>query len=292
MASRLFERFVATARAAYVPLAVPLLQELDRRLTAAELATPDVAHEPDEYCARLIALLAAALDPLFELSQLHVEDMYLAWALGTNDRSAFARFEREFLARLALQVASGQREIRADLEQNVRTRLFIASGDSPARIHQYSGRGPFGAWLRMVGKRAALDLLRARGAAPARELDSPNLATDPELDYLKLRYASDFKTALEHALLGLDARQVTLLKLSFIEQVSAAAVGVMYGVSGRTVQRWLAELRQTVLTRTREGLKARLALSPSELDSLLGLMQSQLHVTLQRVLDAAERAQE
>jgi RNA polymerase sigma-70 factor (ECF subfamily) len=61
----------------------------------------------------------------------------------------------------------------------------------------------------------------------------------------------------------------------------------MYGVSNRTVQRWLAELKDDVLQRMREGLKARLALNASELDSLLRLMQSQLQVSLQRVLGSA-----
>jgi RNA polymerase sigma-70 factor (ECF subfamily) len=64
----------------------------------------------------------------------------------------------------------------------------------------------------------------------------------------------------------------------------------MYGVSSRTVQRWLVDLRETVRTSTREGLRARLALSPSELDSLLGLVDSQLQVSLYRVLGEAPSA--
>ena len=137
----------------------------------------------------------------------------------------------------------------------------------------------------MIATRCLLDLQRSRhGQDTARELTSPTVATDPELDYLKLRYAADFKVVLENALSQLDARQVTLLKFSFIEQLSAAAIGQMYNVSSRTVQRWLVDLRDTVRARTREGLKARLALSPSELDSLLGLVDSQLQVSLYRVL--------
>jgi len=288
MASPLFERFVAAAREAKAVFDPAVWDELRRRLSTAELATPGIACDPLAYCERVIGLLAAAPNAGLELSALHLEDLYLVWGLANNDRAAFARFEREFLTRLAGQVAAGQHQMRAELEQSVRTRLFVAEAERPPRVTQYSGRGPFGAWLRMVGKRAALDLHRARGASALRELDSPSVATDPELDYLKLRYARDFKLALENALSGLDARQVTLLKLSFIEQLSASAIGVMYGVSSRTIQRWLAELKDTVLARTREGLKARLSLSPSELDSLLGLMQSQLQVSLHRVLGHAE----
>jgi RNA polymerase sigma-70 factor (ECF subfamily) len=59
----------------------------------------------------------------------------------------------------------------------------------------------------------------------------------------------------------------------------------MYDVSARTVQRWLLDLREGLLKKTREGLRARLSLSPSELDSLLGLVDSQLQVSLYRVLN-------
>jgi RNA polymerase sigma-70 factor (ECF subfamily) len=58
----------------------------------------------------------------------------------------------------------------------------------------------------------------------------------------------------------------------------------MYGVSSRTVQRWLVDLRESVLLKTRDGLRARLGLEPSELESLLGLVDSQLELSLHRVL--------
>lgn len=259
---------------------------LAQRLQAAERMTPGVRLDSAEFAGLLRARLAGSPDPERALSELHVEDMYLAWALSRGDRAAFSRFEREFVALLAGQLKGAAAEA-GELEQLVRTRLFVPSEGQRPRIAQYSGRGPFGGWLRMVATRCLLDLRRARsGASQSPELHSPGVATDPELDYLKLRYAADFKVVLEGALAELDARQVTLLKLSFIEQLSTAAVGVMYGVSSRTVQRWLSDIRETLLVRTREGLRARLALSPSELDSLLGLVDSQLSLSLHRVLDS------
>ena len=254
------------------------------RLEAARLSTPGVSADPAEFLANLQARLAASSDPEQELSQLHVEDLYLAWALGQGDKAAFARFERDFVALLATQI-KGVASEAGELEQQVRTRLFVPAAGQPARITQYSGKGPLGGWLRMIATRCLLDLRRSQQGEPAQlELDSPSVATDPELDYLKLRYAEDFKLALEGALSRLDARQVTLLKLSFIEQLSASAIGVMYGVSSRTVQRWLLDLKENVRVSTREALKARIAVSPSELESLLGLVDSQLQLSLYRVL--------
>ena len=253
------------------------------RLEAAARATPGVSADSAEFVANLQARLARAADPERELLALHVEDLYLAWALGLGDRAAFARFERDFVAQLANQIKGAAAEA-GELEQQVRTRLFVPVAGQAARITQYSGRGPLGGWLRMLATRCLLDIRRGRQGEHARELDSPGVATDPELDYLKLRYAADFKIALEGALSQLDARQVTLLKLSFIEQLSASAIGVMYGVSSRTVQRWLVDLRDNVRVSTRQMLQARVAVSPSELDSLLGLVDSQLQLSLHRVL--------
>jgi RNA polymerase sigma-70 factor, ECF subfamily len=256
-----------------------------RRLEAAARATPGVGLNIGEFAEVLQARLSQSSDPERELSALHVEDLYLAWALGRGDAAAFARFEREYLSLLATQIKGASAEA-GELEQLVRTRLFVASEGQVRRIVQYTGRGPFGGWLRVTATRCLLDLQRSRQGhvRVERELDNPGLPTDPELDYLKLRYAADFKQALEAALSGLDARQLTLLKLSFIEQLSTAAIGVMYGVSSRTVQRWLVDLRESVLAKTREGLHARLGLEPAELESLLGLVDSQLELSLHRVL--------
>jgi RNA polymerase sigma-70 factor (ECF subfamily) len=286
MASPAFERLLTAARETQSALAEPLCRELAARLASAEQATPGVSGDPYEFGRSLLALLGASAEPLAELEALHVEDMYFVWALANHDRAALARLEREFLAPLARRVSAARDLPPGELEQSVRTRLLVGEGDAPPRIGRYAGRGPFGAWLRMVAKRVALDLLRARGARTDRELESPGVPTDPELDYLKLRYAADFKAALEEALSHLGAREVTLLKLSYLEQLSPSAIGVMYGVTNRTVQRWLAELKDDVLWRMREALKRRLSLGPSELDSLLRIMQSQLQVSLHRVLGA------
>jgi RNA polymerase sigma-70 factor (ECF subfamily) len=263
-----------------------LRRELERRLHGAELATPGVAADPSAFVSGLAARLVAATNPLEELERLHVEDLYLAWALRHQDRAALRRFETEFLSKLATQIKGAAAE-GGELEQQVRTRLLLPGEGRPPRIEQYSGRGPFGGWLRMIATRCVLDLQRARGekSGHLRELDSPGVATDPELDYLKLRHAGDFKVVFEQALAELDARQVTLLKLSFVEQLAPSAIAVMYDVSARTVQRWLLDLREGLLKKTREGLRARLSLSPSELDSLLGLVDSQLQVSLYRVLN-------
>src|SRR5262245_60724104 len=173
MASPAFERLLTAARDTRSALDEPLRRELAERLASAEQATPGVSGDPYEFGASLLALLGASAEPRAELGALHVEDMYFVWALANHDRAALARLEREFLAPLARRVSAARDLPPGELEQNVRTRLLVGEGDAPPRIGRYAGRGPFGAWLRMVAKRVALDLLRARGARNDRELESP-----------------------------------------------------------------------------------------------------------------------
>ena len=58
----------------------------------------------------------------------------------------------------------------------------------------------------------------------------------------------------------------------------------MYGVSTRTVQRWIADARSAVLAGARAALSRSLDVDPSELEGLMRLAQSQMKVTLERVL--------
>jgi RNA polymerase sigma-70 factor (ECF subfamily) len=58
----------------------------------------------------------------------------------------------------------------------------------------------------------------------------------------------------------------------------------MYGVNRATAARWLAAAREIVKERTIRQLRARLQLNPRECESLLGLVNSQLEVSVLRHL--------
>ena len=61
----------------------------------------------------------------------------------------------------------------------------------------------------------------------------------------------------------------------------------MYKVHGSTVSRWLAAVRQNVFDQTMRLLVERLGLPESELASMLRVLQSDLDVTLSRLLAPA-----
>ncbi len=59
----------------------------------------------------------------------------------------------------------------------------------------------------------------------------------------------------------------------------------MYRVSRSAAGRLVADARETLLDETKRRLRERLSLTPSELESLLGELQSDLQVSLVRMLD-------
>jgi RNA polymerase sigma-70 factor len=106
------------------------------------------------------------------------------------------------------------------------------------------------------------------------------VAPDPELAYLKARYAREFRQAFAATLAGLSTDDANLLRLYYIEEMSSQAIAQLRGVSARSVQRWLDAARQRIVDETRALLRSELAVSDTEMDSLLGLVQSQLDVSI------------
>ena len=182
------------------------------------------------------------------LEELHVSDLYLAWACEKGDETALAIFDGEYLPRVRALTRGTD---PAELEQLVRVRLLIAEPGAAPRIRQYSGRGPLSAWVRMVATRLAIDLARAaRPVGPLPEHGQSGAVIDPEMDYLKARYAGAFHAALERALTSLSTKERALLRLCYIDNAPPSAIARMYGVSARTAQRWLLDARQRVLEHT------------------------------------------
>ncbi|HVE87889.1 MAG TPA: sigma-70 family RNA polymerase sigma factor, partial [Myxococcales bacterium] len=90
--------------------------------------------------------------------------------------------------------------------------------------------------------------------------------------------------AVEAALKGLSPKERNFLRLYFVEGLTVEQIGAMQGAHKSTVSRWLARARETVGTQVRQLLGDRLHLSAGDLDSLMGLLQSELELSLLRVL--------
>ena len=213
-------------------------------------------------------------------------DLALASGCVRGDPSALRQFEAtvlsrvpQFLARLDASAA-----LCDDVAQELRAELLIAAGGKPPGLAGYTGRGELKAWVRVVAIRTALRLRKSERRAPPDDGDPLLGKGDPELDYLKLRYRSVCEEAFRGALATLSSRERLYLRLHYLEGLSLDRMASLYRVNRATIARRLAAHREKLHEQTRARLREVLKLRDSEFESLLGLLRSQLAVSLQGAL--------
>ncbi|MCA9646396.1 MAG: hypothetical protein KC492_37175, partial [Myxococcales bacterium] len=165
--------------------------------------------------------------------------------------------------------------------------------DGTPKIAGYAGRGSLLGWLKVAAVRCTLELLRARKSEQSEDVESETeraaalVSRDPELDYLREKYAIDFRLAFTEALGALDKQQRTVLSLYLADGLNIASIGALYSVHRATVARWIAETREHLFSDTRRRLHERLNISETEFQSIVRLVQSQLDVSVRRLLQEA-----
>lgn len=221
----------------------------------------------------LAARLDPALAPAAALAELFAADLYLACACGRGVAAAQLAFEREYVAELpaVLRTVDASRDRVDEALQLLREKMLVAHA-APPRIEAYSGHGPLGAWLRVSATRIALSLRRREQPAAADDDLAALLdpTASPEVRVLAARLGVDLKAAMQAAIAAQPARTRAVLRLYYADGHGVEEIGRVYRVHASSVSRWLAKARADILARTRAELCARLAVSPSEVDSLLG----------------------
>jgi RNA polymerase sigma-70 factor, ECF subfamily len=220
----------------------------------------------------------------------HAADLYLAWACAEHDAAALVHFERAYLSQVDVYVGrlGLANEAVDELRQGLRIRLLL--GEEP-RIGQYSGRGPLGAWVRIVAIRLAAD--SAPGKLRERSLDIDALSAlvgdggGPELTTLRHRYADVFQAALERSLEALEPRDKTILRMYFVDLLNIDEIGRIYHVHRATVARWLVGVRKKVLDNLRRELSLKLETTSSEFRSILQAVRDDLALSLRHLDDSA-----
>lgn len=211
------------------------------------------------------------------------EDLEWARACARGETEALTRFEAEFRP---LMVATARRFGSADFAQEVaqavRERLLVADGERAPRIADYSGQGPLAGYVQAVTVRLSLNRLAAESRRPVAGdevvFDRADGRDDPEVTVLKTRYREEFKQAFAAAMESLEPDLRAALRLFYLDGLSLADLGRLYGWSVPTASRRLAATRETVLRATRDALGSKLKLSTTELDSVLRLIESRLSI--------------
>jgi RNA polymerase sigma-70 factor, ECF subfamily len=257
----------------------------------ARAAHPAIGLAPDVFVAH-VARHVPPGDLLAALPALQAADLYLGRAALDGDPAALRAFEPIF--QRALEALFARASVpptdRDDFAQQVRVKMLVAEAGREPKLALYGGRGPLARWLRASMLRSLLDARKRKRPEALLDEDDwlawPSLADDPELARLKHVCRDAFKRAATEALDALEPRARLLLRQSLLDGVGAAQLATMYGVHAATLYRWLEEARGGLVRDTRRRLAASLQIGAVELDRLLGLLESQLDVSVRRLLEA------
>ena len=230
------------------------------------------------------------------LEGLRPADLYLACACAKGVTAAINAFDRDYMKEVDIALARmriGPPRL-SDVKQLVRQRLFVGGGTTGAptsvgKIAEYGGRGDLRRWVRSVAVRTCLNDLR-KGK---REIlvDDDHLiaqhavsADDPEVEYMKKTYSNEFKSAFSSALATLGAREQTLLRYHHVDGLNIDEIGAIYRVHRVTAFRWLEKAKEMLVRTTLDTLRSKLKLPASELESVLRMIRSQIHLSIVRQL--------
>jgi RNA polymerase sigma-70 factor (ECF subfamily) len=262
----------------------PLLGEHAR---AARAAHPELALGELAFAAELGR--RSAEHDAASLRRLHAADLYLACAAGAGERAAVLALDRRAAPEIevALRRMRLAPEVRDDVVQQLRAQLLAPGGP----LASYAGRGDLGGWIRVVATRLAL---RHLGVA-SREVELDELARahlpaggpDPREAHLRRLYTGALRDAVADALAALEPRARTLLRQHLLDELSIDELAALYRVHRATCARWLTAARDQVRRHTRRRLIERMGGAASELDSVLRYLDSDLELSLPRLLGSA-----
>src|SRR5262249_27998389 len=107
---------------------------------------------------------------------------------------------------------------------------------------------------------------------------------DPDLAYLKRLYGAATKNALREAARALSPEERNVLRDAYARSLSIDQIAGIHGCHRATAARRIERARDRLLTTVRVVLRDKLGVSERALESVLRLVKSDLHVTLERVL--------
>jgi RNA polymerase sigma-70 factor, ECF subfamily len=229
------------------------------------------------------------------LPRLRLEDLVLAWWAGRGEPDGIAAFEHHFaddLARIAARFSrlhGGPDELR----QELRIKLFVGGARRP-KISDYDGFGFLQNWLRVTAVRAFVDVSRRQHAQRLDQLlDERDLlgAVDPGASpaqrQMRTELAAALKQAFATAVTELPTRSRNFLRHQLVDRMTLDEIAALYRVHRATVARVLAATRTNLLAATRAQLTAKLGIDHGDLAAVITGLDSQLDLSLSKVLAVA-----
>jgi RNA polymerase sigma-70 factor (ECF subfamily) len=212
-------------------------------------------------------------------------ELYLAFRCLAGDPRASAELEDRYLRDLVELLARQRIDRDVAIETVQQLRIKLLTGERPV-LRAYAGVGSLKGWLRITALREAI---RAQRRGRDREDDEisdalADKAGDPSLQYQRRLYQGEFRAAFGQAVAALSVRDRNLLKQSVLYGATVDDLGALYHVHRATAARWIAAAREKLAEETRQRMIEQLKIAPEEYDSILQLIQSELDVSVVRVL--------
>lgn len=256
---------------------------------------PRFAVSHDEMARVVMARMAsaAAERAADSLRSLDGAELYIAIACARGDHVALAAFRTRYFEPLVSslrRMGLGDAQFD-DVWQTVCDRLLVPRSDDMPRILRYAGDGKLGGLVRVAATRMALNWVQREAWRTTGDgwIDRmPAGHADPELHAIKLQHRAELKEELEAAIASLGARERMMLRLHLVERMGIDAIGALCSIHRATAARAIARAKETLAARVRARLVARWKVSKTDLPALQGLVDSQVDLSLARML-AADR---
>jgi RNA polymerase sigma-70 factor, ECF subfamily len=256
-------------------------------------AWPEIAVGPDEvaWAAGLRLAEAALRGSDLGLESLDAAELCLAVACARGDATALSRLRARYFETITgalrrMGLGDAQQE---DVWQVLCERLLVSADGAPARIIKYAGTGDLSGLVRVAATRVALNWLeqeKRRRSADDWLHALPDPRSDPELHLLKDQHRAAVKVEIEAVVASLPARDRAILRLHMVERVGIDEIAGIYAVHRATAARWVAHAKESLARQVRDRLVARWRVDDSSLPLLKSLIDSQLDLSLERLLAA------
>jgi RNA polymerase sigma-70 factor (ECF subfamily) len=254
---------------------------LREMLAEARSRWPSISVTPEDYERFCTAICG---NRSLEELRAHAADLYLCCACAQQQTVALQVFEREAEAAVRgaiMRVCRDAEFVRETLQEFWKKLL---SGPD-AKVHDYRGRGPLQAWLRVAAARLAIDRSRAKQAIQVRETQLGDLVADqvfgPESTLTRVRFTDPFREALLASMAELSSKERNLLRMHVQGRCSIDQIGRAYGVHRATAARWLDHVKAHILQTVRTRLQLTQAnLTDSEFQSVARVVGKDLELGL------------
>lgn len=228
-------------------------------------------------------------DEAGELEGMRAGDLFLACACACGDERAVAIFRERYASdidRALARVRVGAMDTE-DLAQELARRMLVPPA---AKIADFSGRGDLRAWVRVVATRFALDIARLKKNGVERPVEESHFAAmpaasdSPDIAFFRRHYKEQVKVAIEDAARSLAAEERNALREHYVRGLTVDQIAEVHGIHRATAARRVQRAREVLVDAVKKILADRHGLEGRDLASVMGLVRSQLQITMDRVL--------